>query len=353
MKEAVLFRKNDEHKIVSAEEVKNGLYSRNEEFLDPKYEEFKVQYVKGAKNNGGPYFRLYYSYEEYKKLFPDRADRYAIVANMRNYRESEWHRRWKENVSEFCSIEKCIKNPTTNRWKYADAFYDKTNTCIEFQHSYINWDFEERNEFYSKLSINTIWLYDLPNANIREAEDGAIEILEDNARGFFRISENPDNLKKYRVYIQVKSGTIYRVCELLRHVSPTKQKSTIRYFKPVEVYTEEEFICAIKDKKIDMIDNPIPTNKIPDRELPQPIPQLWNKKYKWMIVKNVENGDLIRINRNHKDEMFRDFSTGKIIYIYEDDKFGYHLSELEKKEYYLNTNKENRAIWILVSAKNK
>ena len=354
MKEAVLFGENKEHKIVSAEEVKNGQYSRNEEFLDPKYEEFKVQYVKGAKNKGGPYFRLYYSYDEYRKLFPDRADRYEIVANMRNYRESEWHRCWKENVSEFCSIEKCIKNPATNKWKFADAFYEDTNTCIEFQHSYINWDFEERNEFYSELSINTIWLYDLPNANTRKDEYGNIEILEDNARGFFRISENPDNLKNHCVYIQVKSGVIYRVCELLRHGSAKKQQSTIRYFKPVEVYTEEEFICAIQNNNFNMVDDDVNTdNATLDRELPQPIPQLWNKTYKWMIVKNVENGDLIRINRNHKDEMFRDFSTGKIIYVYEDDKFGYHLSALEKKEYYLNTYKENRSIWILVEAKYK
>ena len=122
MKEAVLFREDEGHIVVSAEDVKNGLYSRYEEFVDPKYEEFKVQYVKSAKNNGGPYFRLYYSYEEYKKLFPDRADRYEIVADMRKYQESKWHIHWKENMSGFCSIEKYIKNENTNKWKFSDAF---------------------------------------------------------------------------------------------------------------------------------------------------------------------------------------------------------------------------------------
>ena len=340
MKDAVLFVGNGEHRRVSAEEIKDGIYSRYEEFVDPKYEEFKVQYVKGAKNSGGPYFRLYFSYEEYKKKFPDRADRYEIVANMRRYRESKWHRKWKENLSDFCSIEKYIKNPTTDKWKYADAFYDVTQTCIEFQHSYINWDFEERNEFYTSLSINTVWLYDLPNANTRQNEDGNIEILEDNARGFFRISENPENLEKYRVYIQVKSGEIYRVNELLRHSSSTDRKSTIRYFHPTEIYTEEEFINAIKNNSIGQYESQ-------SSETPKTIQELWNKNYTSMIVENIENGDVIQINRNQYDETFRDYSTGCIKYIYVDDKFGYNQSFEEKKQYRLSHEKEKRAIWIL------
>ena len=59
MKKALLFRENEEPALVSAEEVKDGLYSRYEEFVDPEYE-FKVQFVKGARNNGALYFRFYY-----------------------------------------------------------------------------------------------------------------------------------------------------------------------------------------------------------------------------------------------------------------------------------------------------
>ena len=66
MKYARLFRENEEPILVSSEQVKEGLYSRDEEFVDPEYE-YRVRFVKGAKNNGGPYFRLYHSYEEYKK----------------------------------------------------------------------------------------------------------------------------------------------------------------------------------------------------------------------------------------------------------------------------------------------
>lgn len=348
MKTALLYRDNEEKIEVSAEEVKAGIYNRYEEFIDPEYE-FKVEFVKGARNNGGPYFRLYYSLEEYKKRYPERASRYEILANMRRFDETAWHKNWKEKFSEFCVIEKCIKNHITQKRRFADAFYEKTKTCIEFQHSYINFDFEERNEFYSNLSINIIWLYDLPHANTCLDKEGNIEILEDNARGFFRISEKPDNLKNHYVYIQVKSKKIYRVQELLRRDSSTHQKSTIRYFIPTEIYTEAEFINAIKTNTIGILSNNCSRKA---NEKPQTLKNLWNAKYSWMKVKNVENGDIIRINRNSQNEMFRDYSTGCIRYIYVDDKYGEQSLE-KKKEYQLSQQNENRPIWILIRAKNK
>ena len=347
MNKALLFRGNKEI-LVFAEEVRDGLYDRYEEFVDPEYE-FKVQYVKGARNNGGPYFRLYYSYEDYKKLYPDSADRYQIVANMRRYQESQWHREWKEKMSSFCTIEKCIKNPTTNKRRFADAFHEETKTSIEFQHSYIALDFEMRNEFYSNLAIKTIWLYDLSRANTIVGDDGNIEVLENNAKGFYRISENQDNLRNRYVYIQVKFGKIYRVNELFRRVSSTDKKSTIRYFIPTEIYTEAEFINAIKTNTIGILSNNC-SRKANDK--PQTLKNLWNAKYSWMKVKNVENGDIIRINRNGQNEMFRDYSTGCIRYIYVDDKYGEQSLE-KKKEYQLSQQNENRPIWILIRAKNK
>ena len=249
MKRARLFRDNGEPILVSADEVKEGRYDRYAEYVDPEYE-FKVEYVKAAKNGGGPYFRLYYSYEDFKRLFPERADRYKIVANMRRYEESEWHIRWKTNVASFCHIERSIQNQETKQWKIADAYYADTKTCIEFQHSYISFHFEEKNEFYRTLSLQTVWLYDLSNSNVKVREDGSIEILEDNAKGFFRISENASNLQDNFVYIQVKSGKIYRVTELCRRESSQMLKSTIRYFLPSEIYEEQEFITAIKKNSL-------------------------------------------------------------------------------------------------------
>ena len=362
MKYARLFRENELPILVSAEEVKMGLYNRKDEFVDVEYE-YKVQFVKSARNNGGPYFRMYYSYEEYKQLYPERASRYDIIANMRRYKESPWHKKWKKSFSDFCVIEKCIHNEEHTEWKFSDAYYDKTKTCIEFQHSYISFDFEKRNEFYSNLSINTIWLYDLTSSNVRFDKQGNIEILEDNARGFFRISENTDNLKKHYVYIQVKSGRIYRVNELFRCVSSTDRKSTIRYFIPTEIYTEEEFINAVRLSKIGTVSGyynrkwtETPEEKEAERwnmKKPQPLHKLWNSDYAWMKVEDIEKNEQIIINRDENDEMYRDRRTNNCIQYKYADGFQSRRSLKEKKEYSLSHQKEKRAIWILVEAKLK
>lgn len=343
MKYALLFKENEESILVSADDVKKGKYSRYDEFVDPEYE-FKVRYVSGARNHGGAYFRLYYSYEEYKKLYPDRATRYEIVADMRRYNECAWHKEWKSRVSDFCSIEKCIKNPYTKKYKFADAFHDETQTCVEFQHSYIAWDFEERNKFYDELSIKTIWLYDLPYTNLRQDDQGNMEILEDNARGFFRISEKPDNLKRHFVYIQVKSKMIYRVTELFRKDITKDKKSTIRYFVPTEVYSEEEFVLNIKNGSIYAERKKSNQNSVITKRLDE----LWSSDYLWMIVRNVENGDVILVNCDHNFDIFRDYSNGCIKYTYVDNKYGCFGP---RKEYWLSHYDEKRAIWELVSKK--
>lgn len=329
--------------LVSADEIANGKYSRTEEFVDPEYE-FKVIFVNGAKNNGRPHFRLYYSYEEYKKLFPDRADRYAIVANMRKYQESQWHRKWKDIVSHFCSLEKCIKNPSTGKWKFADAFYDSKKTCIEFQNSYISFDFEERNSFYNDLGIKTIWLYNLPSSNVRQYDERYLEILEDNSKGFFRISEMPENLTNYFVYIQIKNGTIYRVKKLFRHNIKGDLKSTIRYFEPVEEYSKEGFVEAIKYEKLLSESH----SSSEEDSIAKTLSELWNKSYIWMIVKNITNNNEIMINRDHFGNMYRDFSSGCIKYKYVDGKYKNNY-----KEYHLNLKEEDKRIWKLLRARTK
>lgn len=338
MKYARLFRENEEPILVSAEEVRDGIYSRNEEFVDPEHE-FKVQYVKGARNNGGPYFRLYYSYEDYKRLFPDRATRYEIVANMRRYKESQWHKRWKEKMSDFCKIECLIKNLATKKWRFADAFLAETKTCIEFQHSYIALDFEERNDFYKDLGIKPVWLYDLPDANACSEGQTCIEILENNARGFFRISEKIGNLEDHLVYIQVKSGMIYRVKKLYRRDSSTDKKSTIRFFEISEVYTEETFINAIKENKIGGYE------RIDVENTPKTLRELWKKEYRWMIVRNTENNDIIRVNHNGSGGMYRDYRSGCVKYTYVDNKYA---SNIRRNEYCLNHKKEKQSIWLLI-----
>ncbi len=333
MEKALIFQ-NGEPVIVTAEEVKNGKYPPSEyEFVDPEYR-FRVQFVRSAKNKGGPYFRLYYSYEDYKKLFPDKVDRYQIVANMRRFQECKWHREWKKAVSGFCEIEKCFYNRDTRRHKFADAYCPETNTCIEFQHSYIAMDFEERNKFYSALGIPVIWLYDLPKAHICKREDGYYEILEDNARGFFRISEDPANLKKYLVFIQVKSKMIYRVEELKRLDTGTERKSTIRYFKPTEVYTEEDFIKAIRSNLI---------RPPAIQPYPMSIPTLWRNNFRSLYIRDTENDNIYMINTDGNGHIFRN-QYGCIIYQFA-SYIGTRLVPRIGYEYPLSKNEEHLRKW--------
>lgn len=330
--------KNGEPVIVTAEDIKSGKYPPSEyEFVDPEYE-YKLQFVRSAKNNGKPYFRLYYSYEEYKKLNPDRPDYYHIVNEMRHYQECMWHKEWEKAVSFFCEIEKYFYNPDTKKHKRADAYYPKLNICIEFQHSYIAFDFEKRNQFYSALGIPVIWLYDLSKAHVCEREGGYLEILEDNARGFFRISETPENLKKYPVFIQVKSKMIYRVEELKRLDIEKESKSTIRYFKPTETYTAESFIKAIRSNTI----------KPPTvQPYPLSIPCLWRNNFSSMYIQNTMNNKILMINKDGKGNIFRN-ANGCIVHHYGKYNQYNQLVPIREHQYPLSRNEEQSRNWKLL-----
>jgi len=195
--------------IVYASEIKEGKYDRNENYVDPEYN-FRAIYVKSAKNNGRPYFKIYISKEEYRNLTIEQKTKYDILCSLRHFQNGPWHCEWQERFRSFCELEKYIKNPETGKWKYADAYYSKEKICVEFQHSYIDFYFEERNEFYNSLGIKTVWLYDLVNSDVKKIADGSYEILENNAKGFFKIAEKQENLKDNIVLIQVKDNKLCR-----------------------------------------------------------------------------------------------------------------------------------------------
>ena len=288
MDKARLF-KNGVNTVVYAQEVKDGIYSRYENFVDIEYE-FRATYVKAAKNNGRPYFKIYVSKEDYRRLSPEQKSKYDILCELRHFQNGPWHVEWQDKFKSFCAIEKYIKNPTTGKWKYADAFYEDKKICVEFQHSYIDFYFEERNDFYNSLGIKTIWLYDLTKLEVKKIDDKTYEILEDNANGFFRISEKEENLKDNIVLIQAKDRKIYRINELKRKEIDDKLKSTIRIFNPISIYTEEEFLNAVKE-----VDNTLLTIKFDDEI--DTLYKLW-KKYKPEVARflNTQTGWFVHIN---------------------------------------------------------
>lgn len=339
MREARLFGGNKGPILVNAEEVKEGKYDRYENFIDIE-EEFRVNYVSDSKGHGGPYFRLYLTREEYKKLSNDQKDRYDILRDQRRYKESPWHREWKEKLSPFCRIEKSIRNEETGKYKIADAIFEEKKTIVELQHSYIANDFEERNAHYSSLGYNVIWLYDLPRARLKKVGDNEFEILEDNAKGFFRIAEKPNNLLDYTVFIQTHDKNIFLIKRLERKAIDSELKSTIRSFKPILTLTESEFLRGVEEGSFICFS----------------IYELWDPAYYSMIVKDMKKNETIII-RNDKD------NPEKMSRNYEFDNIGYNYMNYSssKKKYYqtsmkyydLNENRANDKRWVLIEARYK
>ncbi len=335
MQKARLFY-NGEDIIVTAEEVLNGMYDRSAEFVDAEYPEYRVRFVSSSKCRKGetigiPYFRLYYSYEQYKSLYPDRADKYEMVANMRHVQESEWHLGWKAKVSSFCDIEKYFVIDKKRR--FADAFNPITNTCIEFQHSYASKEFEDRNVFYSSLGMKMIWLFHLPKAVVIAAEDGNFEILEDNARGFFRAAYESDfEFKNVKVYIQVKSRHIYKVSKLFRRENTIEGMTATRlYFSQEGDWDEEGCLNVIK----------MGCDDHDSMEEARTISQLWNNDYKYLQLYNVETEEKIYVYHDFAaDELLRS-NMGCVLY-----------KRKQGSEYYnfLRKEDERAAIWKPIRA---
>ena len=347
MRTARLFRQ-DEMVFVKAEEVRDGKYSRDENFVDPEYQ-FRVIYAKDCKGHTGPYFRLYLTLDEYEALSTERKTQYDILRDQRHYAESAWHREWEARCSSFCEIEHYVRGQGKT-FKRADAYNAEAKTVIEFQHSFIALDFEDRNVFYTQLGLNIVWLYDLTKLEAVAREDGVFEILENNAKGIFRIAGFPQNLCDFPVFIQVKGGTIYRVSALGRKEIEGSKNSTIRTFKPDGVFTEQQFIDGVKQ----------PSGLFLSRsyaELIEPkgqsVFELWNPNFHRMVIRNPKLDLTIMIYAEGKC-MNTDLETGCITYCYVtwSDKRGTYYRNGDKF-YKLSDAKARSKDWFLLRSYDK
>lgn len=347
MKEALIFGEKEE-RLVSAMDIKNGFISKDHEFVDPEYE-FKVIYVKGAKNGSMPHFRLYLSREDYNKLSPERKNKYDILRKMTYYKQSAWHSEWEEVLSHHMVIEKHIKDPETKKYKRADAFYEKGNLVVELQHSYMDNDFNVRNKFYSNLGYKTAWLFDLTQSTVYKGVGNTIEILEDNSRGFFRVCEECENIGDFPVYIQVAGGLIYRVYSIKRKDIDGELKSTIRYFEQKEVFTPDEFVKYILSKEFCF-------SKEDDDNLPRSLFTIYkenniSRECDFMLaVKNVEKNEEIIVQK--------DIKTNRLSEQYNSNNLGYRYCSFNSKTNYYTLNSQKyyelkkedakKEIWILL-----
>lgn len=351
MRKARLF-KNGEPVLVEADQVLAGEYSRYEDFVDPEYE-FRVTFVKDSKGHGGPYFRLYLSREDYNALTPERKTRYDILCEQRHYAESKWHREWEEKCSPFCKKEYYVRGQDKS-YKRADCYCEKSKTAIEFQHSFIAHDFEERCEFYTSLGLNIVWLYDLTMMTVVPKEDGFFEILENNAKGFFRIAEDPANLADYPVFIQVRGGKIYRVAELQRKEIEGDKKSTVRFFKPVSAWDEKSFLDGLESLGEDFrsrayIESTEPKGKT--------IAELWDPSYSQMIVRDlVQNKEIVIFaSKNGDGDMMREYGEAwlRVAYVTYDEKTGRWSYNSHGNFYSLGKFQQEERKWALLKAVSK
>lgn len=342
MRKALLFKDGNEI-ILSAQQVLDNYETyKYEEFVDPEYE-FRVNFIKDCKGHTGPYFRFYLSKEDYSKLSTEKKTKYDILANQRHFQEGPWHRYWEDKFKQYGNIEYYIKAKNERKYKRADFFYLNGKTCVEFQHSYIANDFEERNEFYDKEGLNIVWLYDLTMVSVKENNEGYFEILENNAKGFFKVSENQQNLSDYPVFIQVKGGTIYRVKELLRKEIDNKLKSTIRFFKNDGIYTEDEFVKGVIESNTSF-----KSKKFKEKGLSS-IYDLWDKSYSMIIITDGEKE--IKITGTKDGGIFSDLNFGNILFNYVDWLGNSNLFlDRNGKNYRMKKSESNEKKWKLLKA---
>ena len=262
MKFARLLKNNEK---ISVDNIKNGLVKRSEDFIDIE-EDFRVTYVSKSKNNGQPYFRLYFCYEDYKNLTKEEIDnlrkRYDILKKLRHEENCEWHNEWENKIKEIADIERAFKIDGEKGYRIPDGFIEEKSLCIEFQHSYLANDLINKTNFYSELGFKTLWLFDLTGSDIKE-EDNKIFITEKNSKGFFRICrELNDDLNNYLIFIQTKNRNIYRVKFLFRKENEDNDfKSSIRFFEKDLEMKESEFVEFIRNENIESLETCINKEK--------------------------------------------------------------------------------------------
>ena len=179
-------------------------------------------------------------------------------------------------------------------------------------------------------------------------EDGAYKITEDNAKGFFRIAEDAENLKNTPVFIQAKDGFIYEVQELFRKQIDNELQSTIRYFYPISINTVDEFIEKIKNNEI-IKKQEHPMEKENKSNDLHDIYALWQPGFQSMVVYNSEDKlyFMISEDRFEKGTPERDYNFRSVIlYQYAEWKYTRFVIENHRK-YRLSFAKATRPIWRL------
>ncbi len=249
-------------KLYTAKEV-HELSLGKEEFVteDNKYAltyvhpyERKGRRDKNSDGNDKPrvkvssFFKRKISLEDYHELY-GKDHELLSVGHKVHYAESEWHATWKERVKDFCKIEKRFYPDgkyQRDGYTIADAYYEETNTVIEFQKSFDD-EALKKTDVYKKQNVRLIWLFYLPILEVYEVND-VYNLREDNFFHFFRITDStPDFYENNIVFVQDKNDKIYLVNDLKRVEANSELQATVRYFdKDLFFETPNDFVDWLK-----------------------------------------------------------------------------------------------------------
>lgn len=217
---------------------------------------------------------------------------------------TEWHFNWLNRFNKE-NIEIILENE--NQKFVADVLIN--NTVIEFQSKNLTIEqFRERNSFYTFLRYKVIWIFDL----IDEYQSKKIvndpyytnenEFQWKRPKKFFK-ELNVKN-EKCQIYFQLSDDE--NVCGLERVDSNTWDFKTF-YTDNNRIFSINEFI----DNAYNNIENlyyvpKVNINKVEtinESKNGKTIPELWDENTKWIIVRNLKNNNVFKLNHNPKSNI--------------------------------------------------
>lgn len=262
---------------------------------------------------------------------------YVPCSDKWNYDKSDWHIEWQKKFPEE-SYETVVE--FEGKKHIADVLIG--DIVIEFQYSNITIEeFRERNEFYTKCGYKVIWVFNVFEDFWEEkivSDDfdenkyhwtyvkklfREMEVCNEKALIFFQSSYMEVDFEEKKCIMKVKNS--YKGFKLFY----VDSKFCLRIDEFVEkVLNNPEYFFA-KKEITKPNDNQIAAIKAHGGKS---VYELWNKDYKWMIIRNLSNGKEMLINgTNGKMNRSGDSYGGKIVGKFSNKNYNgnYNYSEKE------------------------
>lgn len=274
-------------------------------------------------------------------------DPLSCTSDKWHYEMSDWHYGWQTNFPIECAEISLIVGSMRHR---ADIIINKT--VVEFQHSNMKIEeFRERNEFYTSLGYEVVWVFDL-----QEKWDNEYLIqTEDCKPNEYHFSRRPKLFKDFEfrnekclIFVEFE-GLVRRVYSSYRQFAKFYTDYTMEFTRAQFVnYINTRTVFEIAMEPIVVEFEPIqPVAHNVNNAFLRTVHELWNTDYKSMVVHNTVTGQDMFIESGYNNGMRR-YPDGGILGCYTTkDKYGFHYSS----NYHVKD--ADKRIWTLVTYKKK